>query len=145
MRPEREATFGGGIMRYILVSWACGVLYCILEAMTNGNPYALNLYRPFKPFMKTTINIPKTFFLYLVSGFAMAGAFLLFYKSLPGHTGIIKGLSFALIYWFLRSFISSLSQWRTYTVSFTTVIYMATSGLVQSLLIGLLLGLTLKN
>ncbi len=80
----------------------------------------------------------------LVFGFVMAGIFLLLYNSLPGETGLIKGLSFAVMAWFFRVVMQVASQWVIFTVPGKTLLYTLTAGLGEMLVLGVLYGLTLK-
>jgi len=131
-------------MRFVVVSWACGILYWILDGVINWNPYALKLYQAHKSNVKMAFSISKSFFIYLIYGFVMAGIFLLLYKSLPGKIGIVKGMSFALIAWFFRGFMSIMTQWMMFNTPFKTMGYVAITGLLEALILGILLGLTLK-
>jgi len=70
--------------------------------------------------------------------------FLLLYKSLPGETGLLKGLSFAGIAWFFRVVMSVVSSWMTFNVPVSTLGYSLVTGLVGMLVLGILFGLTLK-
>ena len=132
-------------MRYAMIGWICGILYWILDGVINWNPYAQKFYQVYKSNMKIALNLPKSFFIYLVYGYAMAGIFILLYKSLPGEIGIVKGLSFAGIAWFFRGFIAIMSQWMMYNVPFKTLAYVAISGICEALILGMFLGLTLKG
>ena len=59
-------------MRYVFISWVCGILYWILDGIIIWNPYAQKLYQPYRKNAKMTFSLPKSFFVYLVYGFAMA-------------------------------------------------------------------------
>jgi hypothetical protein len=133
------------MIRFVAISWVCGILYWILDGVINGNPFARKLYQVYKSEMKVTLNIPKSFFIYLLYGFAMASIFLLLYKSLPGKIGLVKGISFAMIAWFFRGFMGVMSQWMMYDIPSKTLIYVAFSGLCEALILGMFLGLTLKT
>jgi hypothetical protein len=80
----------------------------------------------------------------LVFGFVMAGIFLLLYHSLPGETGLIKGLSFAVMVWFFRVVMYVASQWMMFTVPVKTLLYTLATGFGEMLVLGVLYGLTLK-
>ena len=80
----------------------------------------------------------------LLYGFVMAGVFLLFYKSLPGEAGLVKGISFALLVWFFRVVMYSASQWMMFSVPTETLLYTLVAGLGEMLILGILYGLTLK-
>jgi hypothetical protein len=85
------------MIRYIIVSIVSGILFGILDGVTNANPLAQRLYEAYKPIAKTSINPVAGILIDLVYGFIMAGMFLLLYKSLPGETGLAKDLSFTLL------------------------------------------------
>lgn len=133
------------MIRYVLISVVSGILFWILDGIVNANPYAQKVYSVYKSNMKAAINLSKSFFIYLLYGFAMAGIYLLLNKSLPGGTGILKGLSFGVIVWFFRGFMGVMSQWILYSIPAQTLVYIALSGLAESLVLGALLGLTLKT
>ena len=59
----------------------------------------------------------------LVYGIIMAGVFLLLYKSLPGETGLLKGISFAVLVWFLRVFMYTASQRVMFNVPREALLY----------------------
>jgi hypothetical protein len=80
----------------------------------------------------------------LLFGFIMAGIFLLLYKSLPGETGLIKGMSFAVMVWFFRVVMYVASQWMMFIVPVKTLVYSLGAGLGEMLILGTLYGLTLK-
>ena len=131
------------MVRFIIIGLVSGILFWLLEAIINANPYAQNLYQAYKPILKTTLNIPLVLLIYILFGFAMAGIFLFFYTALPG-AGIVKGISFAVLVWFFRGFMGALSQWMTFAVPAKALIYAAITGLIESVLVGMLYGVTLR-
>lgn len=135
------------IMRYVMTSWIGGILFWIMDGIINGNPYAKKLYKAFRSSTDTkiSINITKSFFVYLVYGCAMVGIFSLLYKSLPGKTGISKGLSFGIMVWFFRGFMTIMSQWTLYTIPINSMAYWISTGIFEGLIIGTLFGLLLKR
>jgi len=80
----------------------------------------------------------------LVYGFVMAGVFLLLYKSLPGETGLVKGVSFACLVWFFRVVMYTASQWVMFNVPVEALLYSLVTGLGEMLILGVFYGLTLK-
>jgi hypothetical protein len=74
----------------------------------------------------------------------MAGVFLLLYDSLPGESGLIKGVSFGGLVWFFRVVMSAASQWVMFKVSFKTLLYALLAGCGEMLILGVFYGLTLK-
>lgn len=130
--------------KYIIVSVISGVLFGFLDALVNANPVAQKLFAVYKPITKTAINPVAGIVIDLVYGFVMAGLFLVLYQSLPGETGIIKGLSFAFVAWFFRVVMYVATQWMMFDVPVATLLYILFSGLVEMLILGILYGLTLK-
>ncbi|HEX7555637.1 MAG TPA: hypothetical protein VF338_03355 [Leptolinea sp.] len=129
---------------YIIVSIISGILFGTLDGLINANPLAVRLFEVFKPIARTTINIPAGVVIDLVYGFALAGLFLLLYPALPGNAGAVKGISFALIVWFLRVVMGVISQWMMYTVPVNSLVYSLLAGLGEMLILGLLYGLMLR-
>ncbi len=129
---------------YIIVSIVSGVLFGILDGAIHANPLAQRLYEVYKPIAKASINLPAGIVIDLVYGFVMAGVFLLLYKSLPGETGLVKGMSFAFLVWFFRVVMYTASQWVTFNVPVEALLYSLVAGLGEMLILGVLYGLTLK-
>jgi hypothetical protein len=129
---------------YIIVSIISGILFGILDGVINANPLAKILYDVYSPIVKTSINIPAGIAIDLIYGFTMAGLFLLLYNSLPGKTGLVKGMSYALLIWFFRVLMGSASQWMMFAVPLKTLLYTLAAGLGEMFLLGLLYGLTLR-
>jgi hypothetical protein len=130
--------------RYIIVSILSGILFGFLDGVINANPYAQRLYSFYRPIARTTINVPAGIVIDLAYGFIMAGIFLMIFKSLPGESGLIKGITFALIVWFFRVVMSAASNWMMFKVPFNTIAYYLLTGLIEMLILGVLYGLTLK-
>jgi hypothetical protein len=80
----------------------------------------------------------------LAYGFILAAIFILLYKSLPGGTGVLKGISFGILIWFLRVVMYAASNWMMFDVPLSTILYTLAAGLVEMLLLGLLYGIGLK-
>lgn len=129
---------------YIIISVVSGVLFGILDGVINANPLAQRLLKVFKPIAKTSINPITGILIDLVFGFIMAGVFLLLYNSLPGSTGLIKGVSFALLVWFFRVVMAVASKWMMFTIPVETLLYTLATGLGEMLILGTLYGLALK-
>jgi hypothetical protein len=129
---------------YIIVSVVSGILFGILDGVINANPLAQRLYEVYKPIARTSINPLAGIMIDLVYGFVMAGVFLLLYKSLPGETGLVKGVSFAFLVWFFRVVMYAASQWVMFNVPVEALLYSLVTGLGEMLILGVLYGLTLK-
>ncbi len=132
------------MLRYILVSLGSGLLFGVLDALLNANPLAVKLFAVYKPIARSSVNPLAGMAIDIAYGFIMAGIFLLLYQSLPGGTGILKGLGFGLIAWFFRVVMQAASSWVMFEVPLQTTAYSLVAGLLEMLLIGLLYGLTLK-
>jgi hypothetical protein len=128
---------------YIIVSIVSGILFGILDGLINANPIAVKLFEVYKPIAKTSVNFVAGIIIDLAYGFILAALFLLLYPSLPGGTGLVKGVSFALMVWFLRAVMSVASQWMMYKVPFKTLLYTLLTQLGEMLILGLLYGLAL--
>ena len=129
---------------YIIISIVSGILFGIMDGLINANPLAQRLYEAYKPIAKTAINVPAGIIIDLVYGFVMAGAFLLLYRSLLGETGLLKGISFAILIWFFRVVMSVISGWMMFNVPIGALLYTLITGLGEMLILGILYGLTLK-
>jgi len=129
---------------YIVVSIISGILFGILDGLINANPVAQRLYAVYKPIARTSLNVVAGIVIDLAYGFIMAGMFLLLYTSLPGGTGMAKGLSFAILVWFFRVVLSAASSWVMFIVPARTLAYTLFAGLVEMFVLGMLYGLALQ-
>ena len=132
------------MITYSIVSVISGILFGILDGVINANPFAQKLYQFYKPIARTSINPVAGIMIDLVYGFIMAGLFLLLYKCLPGESGLVKGLSLAVMAWFFRVVMSAASQWMMFNVPAETILYSLVAGLGEMLVLGVLYGLALK-
>jgi hypothetical protein len=132
------------MIRYIVVSVVGGILFGVLDGVINANPLAQRLYKVYQPIAKPSIDPLAGILIDLVYGFVMAGVFLLLYKSLPGQTGLVKGMSFACLVWFFRVVMYVASQWVMFNVPGAALLYSLVTGLGEMLILGVLYGLTLK-
>jgi hypothetical protein len=81
----------------------------------------------------------------LAYGFILMAVFLVLYRSLPGRVGLVKGVSFALLVWFLRVVMSAASQWIMLNMPVAALLYGVLTGLGEMLVLGLLYGATLRT
>jgi hypothetical protein len=132
------------MINYIIVSLVTGVLFGFLDGFINANPLAQKLFEVYKPIAKTAINIPLGFIIDISYGFLMTGIFFLLYKSLPGQTGLVKGISFGIPVWIFRVVMYAASQYMMFEVPVPAVGYMLTTGLAEMVALGALIGLLLK-
>ena len=132
------------MINYIVISIIGGLLFGILDGLINANPVAVKLYEVYKPIAKTSINFVAGIIIDLAYGFILAALFLLLYPSLPGENGLVKGICFALIVWFLRVVMRVLSQWMMYKVPLKTLLYTLFAELGELLILGILYGLALQ-
>lgn len=132
------------MVRYVVVSIGSGLLFGVMDGLINANPLAQRLYRVFEPIARKSLSIPVGVAIDLVSGFAMAGIFLLLYPSLPGES-LLKGLVFGLLVWFFRVAMQAASQWVMFRIPLSTLFYGLICGLVEMLILGLIYGLTLRH
>jgi hypothetical protein len=128
---------------YIVVSIISGILFGTLDGLINANPMAIKLYAVYKPIARATVNVPAGLAIDLVYGFILASLYILLYPALPGNVGLVKGISFALMIWFLRVVMSAASQGMMYRVPFKALVYTLLAGLGEMLALGVLYGLAL--
>ena len=129
---------------YIVVSIVGGILFGVLDGVINANPLAQRLYQVYQPIARPSINPLAGILIDLVYGFVLAGVFLLLYKSLPGETGLVKGLSFACLVWFFRVVMYTASHWVMFNIPVEALLYSLVAGLGEMLILGVFYGVTLK-
>jgi len=120
-----------------------GILFGLMDGFLNANPLARRLYKVLEPIARKSINVPAGLLIDLVYGFALAAGFLLIYESLPGGSGVLKGLVFGGLVCFTRVAMQVASQWMMFTVPAKTLLYTLATGLLEMAVLGLLYGLTL--
>ena len=132
------------MIRYAIVSIVCGLLFGTMDAVVQGNPLARRMLDVYRPISRTSVDISAGILIDLFYGFVLGFVFLLLYKSLPGRTGFAKGISFALIAWFLRVVMNAVSSWMMFTVPAATLLYLSAAGLLEMLLLGVVYGSFLR-
>lgn len=130
--------------RYIIVSIGSGILFGIMDGVINVNPLAQRLNGAYAPILRKSINPIAGIGIDLVYGFIMAALFLLLYQSLPGQSGLVKGLSFGAMAWFFRVVMAAASTWVMFTIPLNTILYNLFAGLGEMLVLGILYGMTLR-
>ncbi len=131
-------------MNYIIVSIIGGILFGVMDGLINANSLAQKLFEVYKPIAKISVNMPAGILINIFYGFIMAWIFILIGKNLPGSTNLIRGLSFGIMIWFFRVFMSTASSWMMYKISPETLLYSLTTGLFEMLILGLFFGTFLK-
>ncbi len=132
------------MLNIIVVSVLGGILFAILDGVINANPLAQNMNAVFQPLARKSLNLLTGIVIDLIYGFVVAGVFLLLYKSLPGNSGVIKGLCLGILIWFFRVVMSGISQWIMYVVPIKTIVYSILAGLGELLILGVFYGQFLK-
>jgi len=132
------------MLTYIVVSIVGGLLLVAMDMAMNVNPLAVRLHRVYAPIAKTSVNPAAGMLIDLFYGFALAGLFLLLYASLPGDAGIVKGIGFAILAWFLRVAMQTASDWMMFKIPPETLAYTTLAGLGEMLVLGIVYGLALK-
>ena len=132
------------MLRYLLVSLGSGLLFGVLDGLINANPLAARLYEAYKPIARPSVNALAGIAIDLSYGFILAAMFLVLYESLPGQAGLVKGLSFGVLVWFLRVVMQAASTWMMFTVPGQAIAYGLIAGLAEMLVLGGLYGLALK-
>ncbi|MBN1649150.1 MAG: hypothetical protein JW874_14025 [Spirochaetales bacterium] len=131
------------MIRYIIVCVVNGILFGTMDMVINANPLAQKLFQAYKPIARTSVNVPAGVIIDLLYGFVIGFLFLLFYKSLPSASGLVKGILFALVIWFFRVAMQVASSWMMYTIPFATLAYVLITGLLEMLVLGIIYGLFL--
>src|SRR4030042_5610832 len=121
---------------YVIISIISGLLFGIMDGIINANPTAVKLFEVFKPIAKTSVNMIAGILIDIAFGFLLAALFILLSPSLPGKAGLVKGVSFALIIWYLRVVMSVVSQWMMYKIPVRTLLYNLLTGLCEMLILG---------
>lgn len=131
------------MLTFIVVSIASGLLFCLLDGLINANPLAVRVFSVYRPIARSSVNYAAGVIIDLAYGFILAALFQLVYQSMPSETGVVKGVYFALIVWFLRVVNSAVSQWMMFRLPLKTAAYTVSTGLGEMLALGVLYGLTL--
>ena len=129
---------------YFIVSIASGILFGVLDGLINANPIAIKLFEAYKPIARTSVNFVAGMIIDVLFGFILAALFWLLWASLPGEAGLMKGVSFALMVWFLRVVMSVAAQWMMFKVPLKALLYSLLAGLGEMLILGIFYGLALQ-
>lgn len=132
------------MIRYIIISLVGGILFGTMDGLIHANPLARRLFEVYQPIARATLNVVAGILIDIAYGFILAAIFLLLYKSLPGQSGFLKGLSYAALVWFFRVVMQAASTWMMYRVPDQTIGYSLVTGLIEMMVLGVLFGVTLK-
>jgi hypothetical protein len=131
--------------RFVIASFVTGVVFAVLDGLIHANPLAQRLYAVYKPLARTSVNAPAGIAIDLAYGFLMAAVFLLLYPSLPGASGLAKGLSFSILVWLFRVVMGVAGEWMMFTVPAPTLFYKLATGFAEMAALGVLLGVLLRR
>lgn len=132
------------ILKIFLLCLFIGIAFGILDWIVYANPMVKNLKNIYEPVSRGLIHVTANFFIDIIYGIILCVFYLLLYNSLPGY-GIVKGLIYGILMWFLRIAILTFTQWMVYTTSIGAIIYMVFAGLIEMIIIGVLIGLLIRK
>jgi hypothetical protein len=130
--------------RFFKVGIAGGLLFALMDGLIHANPIAQELLSVYAPLARPSVNTAAGVIIDLLCGLVLAGLFLVLYRSLPGGSGVRKGVSFGLITWFLRVVMQAASAWVMFTVPEIALVYLVVAGLLEMLVLGVLFGAMLE-
>lgn len=131
--------------RIAITGVLAGLLFGVLDALIHANPWAAGLYEVYAPIARSGVNAPAGIIIDLVWGLVMAVVYIRLRPSLPGRSGLAKGLSYGGMLWLFRVAMGVASSWMMYRIPAGTLAYEAATGLAEMLLIGAVLGLALPG
>ncbi|HEX2393980.1 MAG TPA: hypothetical protein VHI78_01470 [Bacteroidales bacterium] len=133
------------MVSYVISSIVGGLIFGILDAIINANPFGSKLMQFYKPLARQKINAPAGLVIDLIYGFIISAVFLLICSILPTGSGFLKGVIYGLIMWFFRVVMGVLSNHIMLNVPLKTSIYILLTGLVEMIILGVINGLILSN
>ena len=128
------------MVNFLIVSVVSGVAFVVLDGLVNANPLAIKWLKVYHPLARDKINLAAGIVIDLAYGFILVGLFIILYTSLPGATGMAKGLAYGGMVWVFRGLMYGLSQWMMLRLPLRTLLYLLVSALIELLLLGLLIG-----
>jgi hypothetical protein len=131
--------------RLLIVGLGSGLLFAVMDILVNANPLGRSVFSVYKPLARDRVNAPMGLLIDLAYGLALAAIYLLLWESLPGSIGIVKGLSYAVLLWFLRVAMCVVTQMMTLKIPPRASIYALVTGLVEMGVLGVLYGLLLES
>ena len=133
------------MQRFIIAAISTGILFGIMDGLINGNPLAVRLMKCYKPIAKQNINIPVGLLIDLAYGFAISGIYFSIIPILPTDNLIINGIIFGIGIWFFRVLMGVISSWMMFTIPGKTLFYIAFTGLVEMIILGIINGLIIRR
>jgi hypothetical protein len=131
------------MIRLIAVGLGAGLLFLVLDGIIHANPLARQLYSVYEPISRARVNPVAGSLIDLAYGVVLAALFVKLSPSLPGIAGWEKGLSFALVVWFLRVVMGVAGEWVTRTTPAATHAYTLATGLAQVAVVSVFIGVLL--
>ena len=132
-------------VRLLVVGISSGILFSFMDVLINQNAMAKTMFEYYKTIARHDLHPYLIILIFVIYGLIMAFIYAILSKSLPGKSGFSKGASFALIAWFFRVVMYSVTQWTILPVPPATLAYLVISGLGQMLVLGWFYGMFLKQ
>ncbi len=130
---------------YIIVSIISGILFGIMDGLINANPIANKSVQSLQGHCE---NLDQFCGRNDSSTWRMGSfwpPYSCFYiQACRAKSGLLKGISFAVMVWFFRVVMSVASQWMMYKVPGKALLYTLLAGLGEMLILGILYGLALQ-
>ena len=104
------------VPRYIAVSFLSGLLFVLMDGLIDANPFARRLFEVYRPLARNSVNAPVGVAVDLAYGFVLTGIFLVLFKSLPGETPLVRGISFGILIWVFRGVMGVVGEWMMFAV-----------------------------
>jgi hypothetical protein len=121
--------------KFLIIGLVSGVLFIVLDMITNVNPFALKLMEDYKPIARKKVNTVLAMSVDIMYGFVLTGIYLLLKNSLPADSFLQNILQYTLLIWFLREFMMSMSSYIIFDISPKLLIYNLASGFIKILAI----------
>jgi len=132
------------VTRCVAVSLLSGFLFAVMDGLIHANPLARRLLEVYRPIARTSVNAPAGVAIDLAYGFVLTGVFLVLFKSLPGETALVRGISFGVLVWMFRVAMGVAGEWMMLRVPFSLHLYRLLTGLGEMLVLGLVIALGLR-
>jgi hypothetical protein len=83
--------------RLIVVGLGAGLLFLVLDGVIHANPLAQSLYAAHGPLARPGANALLGSMIGLAYGVVLAALFVCLHPSLPGRSGVAKGMAVGLV------------------------------------------------